>query len=562
MTWNFILITIKREIMLKTVYIIIISFIATVAVKAQGLDSQVTVTKDFEPVIQNADKINLQPDIKDTIHIKPDFKYRVYPIPAKSTFEVKSIKAAKLVGIPISELYNYYLSAGVGNHHWPFLKIYANNLRSDDYSIGAALNVENIEGKIKLDNGQKVNAANSNINLTGYGKKIFNTINLEGNIGIDLNKIHYYGLATDTIYDPVPQGKDIKQNFSTFFAQAKIYSTNPETEYSFGLEINEEHTWDRFDYFENDFTLTSLNKLKLSLFDLHIDGEFRMLNNNFRIDTSVNTSVFSISPYLNNSDGDFRYKIGMKFTLEKTLDNSIAYLYPNAGIEYSPAGSILTMYFGLDGDLVTHSYNKLLKENPFLSPGTMVNSTNNKVRAFAGIKGDLSKTLSYYLEGRLVNVKDQMLYVKDTIGIFDNFYSVVYDNVDITSVGGGINYTIKNKLFIILSGNKYSYLAGNEEYAWHLPEWDLDFNIQYNLQKKVTLTGNLKMTGTRYAKDLDGQAVKLKPFAVFDLRIDYNFSKALSAFVSVKNLNASQYEIWYQYPYFKTMVMVGMAYKF
>ena len=551
---------------------LLLCFAPIVVIGQPPLDRQVVVTRDFEPIIQNSNKINIQPEIVDTVQITPGFNYRVFPIPAKTTYEVKPIKPAKLVGIPVSEIYNYHIIGGLGNRHIPFVEFYANNLRSDKYLVGMSANLKNIEGNVKLSDGNKVNASNRNFSVMGYGKKFMNKVNIEGDVGADMNKVYRYGLNFNL--NPIlfiPETKLLKYNYQTLFAHGKIYSTKIDQLYTYSLEVNEDFTSDNEEFHENDFSIEMFNKAKLSTFDFHFDAEVNLLNNNLNADSSLDKTIISFSPYLNNRSGDFRYKLGLTFTFETVGGVTNTYVYPKAGLEYSVAGSILTTYFGLEGKLYANSYKDILDKNPFVEPGISVLSSDNKLKAFAGVKGDISKRLSYYVIGEIMNIGNYILFVNspDSIDInnmsfhYDNYFTIQYDDMDIVKIGGGINYTIKKKLELTMDFSKNNYLVSTQDQPWHLPLWNYNMSVVYNIQNKITLSGDLNIVGTRKALNIrSGEVIELDPFAVLDIKLDYHFSKALSAFIVAKNLNGAEYEIWNQYPYFKTMIIVGVSYKF
>jgi hypothetical protein len=530
-------------------------FIAT----GQELERQVMVTKDFEPVVRDAQKIATDPQMVDTVTIKPDFKYTVYPIPAKSNFQVDAIKPAKLVGVPISELYNYKVIAGIGNHHWPLLELYANNLRDDDFSLGSSLTLNNVRGKVELDNGQKITAASSDMKLMGFAKKFYGRVNLEGNMGIETHSWHHYGLATDTVYVPLPYAADLKQRYSTLFLQAKVLSTDDDARFNYLFNISEAYTWDKYDFHENDLRLGLQSRTPLSAFDLHIDGGYQLLSNNLVNDTLGHNYFFSFSPYIGSYDGQLRYRLGLSLTIASDGGRATTYLHPNAGIEYSLAGSILTTFFDLNGKLSPYTYQNTLELNPFLAPGKQINPSNIKLKAVAGIKGYITKTLSYSLSAGFNSIEDQPVFHIDTTTVLKNYYTFSAINLDKIRIGGGIKYDLKDKFLISLNGNTYRY---KPESPWHLAKWDMKMFVQYLFREKIAFSGNLNIIGERIAPDITGQEQELKPFAVFDFQMDYRFSKALSAFVAMKNLNAAQYDLWLQYPYYKTMVIFGGAYSF
>ena len=549
---------IKKDI---STYLSIILLLFSITLKAQDIDKDVIVTKDFVPVIHDADKIDLSPEISDTIKIKPSFSYRIFPIPVKTQFELRPIKPAKLVGIPISELNRYYIKAGIGNHHLPLFEAYANNLRSDKYSVGAALNIEKQEGKIKLENNQKITGANSYIHINTFGKFFLGNFNIENTAGIELTGAHYYGLNPDTVYNSLPGAKDIKHNHGSVYFKGKIYSVTNNTGYEYNASFFEEYTWDRDEYHENYIGLNLENKIKLSLFDLYINGDFDFINNNLSGDTLNKLSFVTIRPYISNTNGEFRYKLGMSLTVENGEGNNTS-LFPVASLEYSLAEEVLTTFFTLDGKINKNRYKEILDDNPFINPGSNPYSSKEQLNVVAGFKGNINKSVSYFITGGLQSIKNQYFYAIDSVGIYDNHFKLIYDDLDITSVSGGMFFNINNKLDIELSGSSYRYLTGEEEKAWHMPLWDLKTDIKYNIQEKIFIQSDLNIIGTRYAKSINDETIELKPFASLDVQIDYNFSKLLSAFITIKNLNAARYTLWNQYPYYKTMVIIGGVYKF
>jgi hypothetical protein len=52
----------------------------------------------------------------------------------------------------------------------------------------------------------------------------------------------------------------------------------------------------------------------------------------------------------------------------------------------------------------------------------------------------------------------------------------------------------------------------------------------------------------------------MNPFFDFNLGIEYHYTKILSLFLQFKNLTASRYLIWNQYPAYRFQVMAGLTY--
>ena len=70
--------------------------------------NEVTVIAAYEPTISDAIKLNFNPSIRDSIFELPKFSYGIQSTQILTNFQIDPIKPAKIVGEPISKLYNYY----------------------------------------------------------------------------------------------------------------------------------------------------------------------------------------------------------------------------------------------------------------------------------------------------------------------------------------------------------------------------------------------------------------------------------------------------------------------
>jgi len=149
--------TMKRAVKLIILLIITATIFHSGHVRAQeGLDKEIIVVQPYKPALSDAYKINVLPTISDTISIRPDFDYSILPKKIETGFEVRPIKAAKLVGEPLTKLYKSYLKLGVGNYLAPLAELNVNSLRSKNRSVGIYFMHQSVNGKVKLNNGEKV----------------------------------------------------------------------------------------------------------------------------------------------------------------------------------------------------------------------------------------------------------------------------------------------------------------------------------------------------------------------------------------------------------------------
>ena len=75
----------------------------------ESINKEIVVVKPYEPSLSDANKINVLPDVSDSISIHPSFDYTIEPRKYETGFQVHPINPASLVALPLSKLYKSYL---------------------------------------------------------------------------------------------------------------------------------------------------------------------------------------------------------------------------------------------------------------------------------------------------------------------------------------------------------------------------------------------------------------------------------------------------------------------
>ncbi len=153
-------------------YILILAIIFVGAVNITAQQEEVKVVKPYNPTLSGAEKIQLLPDLEDTVdYTMPNFEYTLFPKQYNTGFRVTPIKPARMVKMPLDKLYKSELKAGIGNYLTPLVDLRVNQLRSSKGSFGVGLRHHSMNGKVKLANDVKVDAGFSENDLSIYGKR-------------------------------------------------------------------------------------------------------------------------------------------------------------------------------------------------------------------------------------------------------------------------------------------------------------------------------------------------------------------------------------------------------
>ena len=527
------------------------------------LSKEVQVVKPYEPSVSDAFKINKLPRITDTVKLIPQVKYSLQTKPLALGYTIEPIRPAKMVGEPLSKLYNSYVSVGIGTKVIPMIEAYVNNLRSKDYSIGAYYKHLSSFAKVDLADDIRQDAGFHDNDLRFFGKKFMKNSIILGDVGLKSNTIYHYGFNTSI--DASLEKKDIKQNFlllnlNTNYKSNYIDSTH--INYDFGFKL---------DYFKDNFDNSDLSFKILG--DINKIFSSEMVGVNFSIehhsvseviDSSGNTIV-GIHPWIGKFGKKFRIRAGINIFSDNRGDFSNTYYFPVGSVEYDIANHYLIPYAGVDGKLEINDYQHTAALNPFIMPGLGLKNTDHKIILFAGLKGNFSSTTYYNVRATYSLVDNMPLFINnfentDSIG---NMFGVVYDNVKLVSYFGELSVTTSENLNFQLKMNYYSYTLDKEAKPWHKPSFDLSFSTRYNLKNKIIVKADLFAMGNRYAKiDNTGNFNELQSVIDINIGAEYRYSKSLSGFVQVNNLLSENYYTWNYYPTYGFNMLVGLTYSF
>jgi hypothetical protein len=543
--------------------ILLIFLIPYTLLFSQQISRDVVVIKPYEPTISDAVKINDLPRNDDTLAFTPSFKYNILPSGLTTEYEPKAIKPAKMT-IPLTELYNSYIKAGLGNYFTPLAEYAYSSQRSKDHVIGAYLMHKSSHSKLKLDNEDKVPAGYSNSYAGLSGKKIYDNVDLEGNIRLKNEGIHHYGYNTDMFTDSFPEirAKDIRQRYFLFGTSADIYSTNLDSSrLNYGIGIGYDFFSDKFKNSENMLSLSGNLSRSIGKLMVGVDASLVNYLKSESID-SVNNTVIRATHWFSKRTPEWEADLGFNAYVN-ILDKAKTYVFPRASLQFNMLEELIIPYFGIDGRLDIHNYSTVTDENKFVVPGLNVANSVNKFIIYAGLKGKLSSVTAFRFDVTYSLINDMHFFVNDTSGDYGNQFTVVYDDLEQIRYHGEISLGLSEKLNMMLKGSYYKYVTFDEEKAWHKPEYNIDLYFSYNLRNKILFDMDLIAIGNRYAKSFQGQVdfIKLEPVIDLNFAVEYRYSKILSFFISLCNITSSEYYMWNQYPAQRFNMLAGFTYK-
>ncbi|MDY0253918.1 MAG: hypothetical protein RBR30_05855 [Tenuifilaceae bacterium] len=528
------------------------------------LTQQVQVVRPYEPSISDAFKLNMLPQVEDTIRVTPTFSYNLTLRPVTVDFPVNFISPARMVAEPLTRASWGYAKVGFGNYASPLAEIHYSSTRQKDHSYGASLKYNGSFGNIKLDNDEKVDGDFHHFGIATFGKKIFKKSVLDG--GIDFTNYAYGFYGHDTTLAALPIASEIeRQKQQQFNIGLNYYSTHSDSSHLNHM-INARFTSfaDKFSNSQNTLELKAsfdkffkIEKVGASLSVRHHSGEFNL--------AQANQTLINFAPWIGLFGKQWRTQAGVSTTIEINEWGTKTHFYPIALLSYDIIGNYLIPYFQFNGYLKNNYYAQILTENPWAQPGIEVANTSHKFIIKGGIKGNLSPRVAYNISGSYSLIDSAYFFVNivdPTNQFLSNRFDVVYDNIQHTHFIGELTIAPTTSLKLALQAEYNGYEMNDLEKPWHKPSYAGRATLSYNLRNKIVVNAGLYLEGERNALGVNGDIHKIDGIVDLNLGFEYRLNKRMSAFLNFNNITANRYHHWYLYPTQGFNMRGGISYAF
>lgn len=549
----------------------------------EGPRREVTLYNVYKPSLSENRKRSFLPMITDTARITPDITYNVTTKPFYPEYRISPLKAATLQPDPLPKLYKSHITLGAGNYYTPFAELSITNERSKKNALGFYARHFSTNGKVKLDNDEKVFAGYMDNDASIFGKKFFRTSILEGSIDYSQKTRYAYGFNTaDTTgaWEPRPENRDIRRVFQDIGATASYKSISTD---SSDLAYNIDLGYDLFMYKED---LMRHQASFAGLFAKEVKGFYGQLGAGFDYYYTSGGVVspeftVSLSPGISKKSQLWNFRLGADLVYDRDFSYAAGYdtlgtvkegvkIYPDIRFGFSIMPTYMDFFLSLTGKLDKNTPQNVIVDNPYTNNIFQQRNTDYSMIAAAGFSGNNGIGGNYLVSAAYSMVKDMIFYVTKEPGPGRYFYSV-YDDVDLLNLHGEIDGEITDKLSFSGSGNWYQYNTVRLVAAPNKPNWDAEFGLKYNLRDKIlagidvsaigkrTLSG---YTNVEMAFYLPPPPVPLTEPAHLNLNFsaEYRYTKILSFWLKANNIGVNRYNEYAYYPTQRFLFMLGFSY--
>ena len=576
---------------------------STLILKAQDtiLNRNVSVEREYRPVIQDAGKINSIPQVLEPNVVKTPATYSNFNMPINADYNIHTLSAAELV--PEKPKTNEgFARIGFGNYLNTLVDFAYPVVNTPDMRLDFSLNHLGTFDPKKM---------HSNTKAALSFDKLFKTLDFYAGIGggheyvkyygnnynrdslVDLNKLaindgfHTYSEVNPAGVDNVPQlfnlnmitklptGDTFWRFNSTIGVRSLPLSTDlrylAEIHYNIfsslnGLTENIVQTKARF---------SSPNQKNRMGIDLEMHNMMYNSTSGIPLNFWNNYTILELNPYYSIERESWNVRLGLKSAFSFVHGN---FINPSADVvaEWKPFPKFLSVYGGLTGDYEVNTLDKIYAENPYLYSGVRVNDTYSPYNLVAGIKlkplynllidayVDLRQTDNQYFF-----VNKEYLQVNPALALtpsansylYTNSFNVIYSNATLFKIGARAAYDFQNTVDVELKGAINNWTVATETYAWNKPKYEAELNTSVKINPNLSVSANAYYEGGRFAK-LGSMAVSMHDKVDINLGVSYNYNSWLNVFGKINNLINSQYQNFYGYDVQGLNAMIGAAFTF
>lgn len=587
--------------MMKTSKYIVSALLAmSVGVNAQTVDQNVTVEREYKPIIQDAGKIISVPEIIEPNVEKTAAKYTEFSFPLPVGQNIQTLSAAELEHQRRNNPKDAFVRIGLGNNLNNLLDFALPVLKKTDMRLDLKLNHLATFSKEAHSNTRAALEFNNNYKNSEF----------YAGVGLGHEYFKYYGEQFDMTGTP----KDLTSLKTGIYEELNFVRVNRTAQlFSLNNIVNgaDNDVFWRFNAFAGMRSLPATESIRYKaevqyrLFDsrnglteniIHSKANFNTPNGRNRsgIDVEMqnmmyktdiaNTvmnvwdayTVFSMNPYYSIERERWDIRLGVKssfsFVHGRPFNPS-----PDVSFEWKAVPEWLAFYAGAGGSYKVNTLDGMFTENRFLFSDLRVQDTYTPVSAYFGVKIKPVYNLLFdayvnyqYIDNQYFFINKDYAYSllsstllgspNDSI-IYTNKFNVVYSAATLVKVGLRANYNLRNLVNIQLKGAYNGWDVEDIAMAWNKPKFEADMTADWRVTRNLNVTSNVFFESERFAK-LGEQSMRMRPKVDINLGASYSYLNWFTLFGKVNNLTNNRYQEFYGYEVQGMNVLVGASFSF
>ena len=587
----------KLKKLIAALTVIAAPFVPVVA--QENLNQTVHVTTVYDPIISDAEKIEMPLDFDDTLfRVKTNYQYSIKPQELASGMALRPIPAAEIRESAYNDPKWLFARLGAG-YPLQFLgDLYLQNLKPENLSYGLFYNHRSIWTDIDNPNGARIPVDELNHRAGAYLYKSLEkaAFGIDGNF--DQHNVLFYGYNTVAAKRAgyVFNRDSLAQSYTAFNISAKVNSVNSkETVFRYDVRLlfdmfgdngkNRFNTGRMFAMNENtvgtNIVLGTSFGEGVHRITLAADGNLFMrslaynkkfdawraasniaynrlfnalygLNGEGR-DLSDNSYIFNVQPTYAFSSQLIDLELGVKYTGYKKLAGYRNRISPVAKLNLKLANEFAP-YASISGETSINNYRAVATENPYITPG-MNMSMKPTVKSYVitgGARGNIENVFAYNIYGRYSLINDGYFYKNEPadndLSVLGNNFDAFYDDVQQIMAGVETKLLLR-PVEISLSGSYWHCIMDKLAVPFQLPAMLANLNVNVAATRSLSLnfSGGYMSEIPYFYNSATEEVWCDKDIINLSIGAEYMFSRSLSVFLNAVNLLNSNRGYWHGY---------------
>lgn len=502
----------------------------------------ITVEKNYQPVIQDVGRILSVPDILQSEIKKEDVKYLPLDLPLQVEKDFRALNAREFPGEDADRTRGYLdLAAG---------------LQSNTYAHLALPIVDNGKTQLGLFAGHqgvfsKRLFSQSELNLLLNSR--FKNMQLSSGLSLENTLLNYYGpIYTSVFGTPMLPPAD---SASFWNVHALIGLSNLEGKPWMGT-----FQFNRFmapnDVRQNELKANFLYTVNIK--NLMLKTEIEVTDRFYDQDLQPNFLNVGLHPYLTFEKLNLNGSVGFTASLTQSSATRF-YVLPDIRLNYK-INNGLSAEAGIGGNLYTPGLRELISENPYyLVGGPEVPEVYTPFHPYLSLNVlpfnnfSIKASADYKLTFNQYSFKTDLGYLTSFDAsnntYFLNKFDLRYQDLNSSTLMLQAEYRMPD-LFTIGAKGSYTHWWNLTPgtYAWLQPAWKADFHAGYTFNKHISVQTSYAFEATRYFQEnhtiflATRQFQSLAPIHQWNIQADYRFNSHFTAFLKLNNLLNQHYQ--------------------
>lgn len=554
----------------------------------EKLRRELTLEREYDPGVQDADKVNRLPEVKDPQVTKHKIEYSRFTTTADPDREIITLPSGRVMtDIPYNRNRGYF-HYGIGTHLNMDGDVGYHFLDNATDRLNALLSLRSTHGNVRYNDwgGQKQRAKYTDIRGAVHYAHRFAPLTFRLGGQYRYNTFNYYGFPLDSIYRlgpwsmaPAviyPADRDRNQRNQTFDAYFGLQS-NDTTDLSYRLDLSYLRFVQRYGHTAQIDGLQE-NRFSLNLGLLaNIDDRYFGLDAiahlfNYVYPATVRNAVdfngyrshaqITLTPYYRYFDELFNLRLGINLGLV-TGDSAKFFAGPAIRFEAKLADRTL-LYGRADGNIGMNDAASIADRNRYVDHTLKVRPSRTWLDAELGVRSGIVPGLWLDAFAGYAVIKSAAFFVpSDYLGEpydFGNYHVAFQPDATWMRLGAALKYAYRQTVDFSVKavynrgtfrkGEGNSWLSGagmSNMKPYGCPTVEVNADLTVRPISPLSLTVDYYL-GARRVTLFHGDNIKMSDLHDLNFTAAYNLNDMFGAYLKFTNILSRGQDLWYGYP--------------